>query len=145
MQEKHRIFARFYPTFFSGNDEALRLLLEAAKHPEDPVLALELYGNEILQYDETYPDGGTAALTYLLRNEGNFFIQGLTTQAVRAVSLLFGNACKTTSGIDQLAFVKESLVKYTLAGRNRKLLKTQSKYYNSQQLQLIDAGFLMIF
>ena len=58
---------------------------------------------------------------------------------------MFANACKTTYAIDKLAYIKELLVKHTLAGRGNKILKTASKYYSTRQLIHIDSGFLMIF
>lgn len=100
IQEKHRIFAEFYDKFYKGNSFGLQQIENSVALADEAVIALDLYGNEILEYDSTYPSGGIWSLNYLLRNQNHFFFKKSSVKAVAALAQLFGNGCKTTYGID---------------------------------------------
>ena len=122
LQEKHRIFAEFYPTFFKKNGKFLERFEKSIKNPEEIVPALSLYGSEILQFDDTYPLSGVESLSHILRNKNDFFTKK-SPKAVEGVTKMLSEACKTTYGIDALAKIREKLVIYTLSGRKEKMLK----------------------
>jgi hypothetical protein len=107
--------------------------------------ALTLYGKEILQFDDSYPNGGIDSLCYLMKNKGDFFTKKNSQKSVEAVTSLFSEACKTTYGIDSLSKIRDKLVIYTLSGRDSKMLKQSHQLYTTQELITLDSCFYLIF
>ena len=128
MLEKHRIIAEFYPSYFKKEQERIQ---KSIKSPEELVPTLRLYGQEILQFDDSYPDCGIHSLSCLLRNKGDFFTKKNSQKAIEGVTKLLFEACKSTYGIDSLAKIRDKFVIYTLSGRDSKMLKQSHQLYTA--------------
>jgi hypothetical protein len=76
---------------------------------EETESALDIYGSEILVYEDTYPGrSARASLSYLLQNENQFFFKkGHDFKAVKSMHKLMMNSCKSPFSTENLSILRD--------------------------------------
>ena len=116
-------------------------------HHEETIPALRIFADEILQYEELYSGrSARAALSFILRNENNFFFKKGSQYTIESIRAFLVAACSSPYSLENLAILREKLVLGFLTERNgHKLLKQQCKHYSAKQLIELDSCFYLMF
>jgi len=85
------------------------------------------------------------ALTFLLRNDKNYFTKGHAVNSILSIQEFLVEVCKSAYSLDALNRVKDRFLIATLAGRQDKMLKTVHAIYQGRDLINLDAAYFFLF